>query len=72
MLGLIANALLVALKNQRGGQAFDFVTPLTGSLFPATSAQALELAGACVFGAVAGLAVPAYLAARSGGSASTR
>jgi PAT family beta-lactamase induction signal transducer AmpG len=64
LLGLAAAAALAAIKAARDGGGVDVVTALVATVTPARLADAVDLIGALLFGAVAGLAVAATLAAR--------
>jgi PAT family beta-lactamase induction signal transducer AmpG len=65
-LGLFGNALLAALKQMKGGKAFDLVASLLRTLDPVQTSDWFETAGAVVFGLVVGFGLAAYLAARRG------
>jgi hypothetical protein len=62
--GLVGAAVLGALKVWRDTKLFDPGALLVASLTPARFADAIDLIGSVLFGAVVGLAVAATLAAR--------
>lgn len=62
--GLVGAAVLGALKVWRDTKVFDPGALLVASLTPARFADAIDLIGSVLFGAVVGLAVAATLAAR--------
>lgn len=64
--GLVASATLTALKQMRGGGAFDLLAPILHALQPQKPTDWIEGIGAAVFGLVVGFGVAAYLAARRG------
>jgi PAT family beta-lactamase induction signal transducer AmpG len=65
VLALLGAAVLGALKTWREAKVFDPVAVLITSLNPTQPAEAIDLIGALLFGAVTGLAVAATVAARS-------
>lgn len=61
---LFSSAALSSLKALRTGAGIDLLGLLLTSLRPTSTAEALGLVGAAAFGAIVGLGVSAYLAAR--------
>ncbi len=64
LVGILGASLLTALKAWRETKTFDLGTALLSTVTPRAPAEAIDLIGSILFGALTGLAIAATLAAR--------